>query len=399
MIATALALRLGYAPASEKVELIFIVLAGAVGGVILEFAIRLLFVTPAKLYRELEDKSYNESEELKKQLKTASDDVQRFKEQTTRPLGIEPNVSVPYLFFDATPDQLILAEKNNLAACCFEIHNPNPTQTVSGVELRLLKLEPPMENATVDEHFKFVEGLYPKDIPKPIRAGLSSDSTDYCDLSSLKFPIPDLNGDQSRRVGIFTAERREHGVIIKFDCDWPGRMPNKFNAKGEHFLEVEASAKGLQSKIVRFKLSFVLNPKQIPDKENPNVTKSEWPVFTIEKIAEDKLWDFKQRAKDVLAVDLRDLHWRLQETKGVFRLDFKDDLKAKEWDKTWKLLDKIESHIKVYLTETEASLFYIATPTPLDPTDKNTDSLDYLWHENTLTIKLDELKKIVNKLG
>jgi hypothetical protein len=115
----------------------------------------------------------------------------------------------------------------------------------------------------------------------------SSDSTDHCDFSSMKFPISDdvLNADGKCRIRIFTAERWGEEIVVKFDCQWKDSISNGFTPNDKHTLTIEVSATDLKTKTARFKLSFFSNPQQIRDGVNPSSTKSKEPVFTLEKIA------------------------------------------------------------------------------------------------------------------
>src|ERR1035437_7861349 len=86
MIAAALALCFGFAQAAEKPELLFICLVSAVGGVILEFIIRLLFITPAKIHHAVEEEKQSlqaNVEALSMQLNNATDKAKQTKDAET----------------------------------------------------------------------------------------------------------------------------------------------------------------------------------------------------------------------------------------------------------------------------------------------------------------------------
>jgi hypothetical protein len=75
MIAIILGLKLGYTRPEEWRELIFICVVSSVGGAILGFLIRALFLTPAKMHKTLENKSRQEIEEKNRQIEDMQDHI------------------------------------------------------------------------------------------------------------------------------------------------------------------------------------------------------------------------------------------------------------------------------------------------------------------------------------
>ena len=255
----------------ELPELFFLCIGCAIAVPSILFLTRIVFIAPYKIVKESNQK-----------LEESEREIFQLKDQRT-PLEIEVASTVAVLSTGYDPDQRVLAAKNDLNDCTLEIHNPNPTQAIGGVELRLLKIDPPMENARTVAQQQFVEHFLGSKTA-PAEKSLSFDSTDYCGFDEIKFPIPNLNGDQKRRIRIFTAERYGYGIVVKFDCQWKGTMANEFTPNGEHVLTLEVAGSGLQTQITRFKLLFFQNPQKTPDGWTSDSTKSKEPVFTIEKI-------------------------------------------------------------------------------------------------------------------
>src|SRR5208283_6069397 len=74
-------------------------------------------------------------------LTTALQEKGRFK-----PFEITAISSVPYLAANADLTEQCLAANNHIVDCNIEIRNPNPTQPISSISVRLLKIEPPLEH-------------------------------------------------------------------------------------------------------------------------------------------------------------------------------------------------------------------------------------------------------------
>jgi hypothetical protein len=187
-----------------------------------------------------------------------------------KPIEIHPFSAITKLAANATADQRIGVVKNNLSDFCIEVHNANPTHAIGGIEVRVLKIDPPMQN-------------------------IGGDFT----YSSNEFV---LKGDQTRSIRIFTADRRlQHGIFVNFD----NGTENCSNAKEEHILTIEVAATGLQTQIIRFKLKFFPNPEQISDSTTSPSTKSKEPVFTVEETTPEALLAAKQEAKAIEAEKLK----------------------------------------------------------------------------------------------
>lgn len=359
-------------------------------------------------------------------IESLNNEILQFKEQT-KPLEIEALSAA--VASPANDTHRVLAAKNNLTDCSIEIHNPNPTQAIDGIEIRLLRIEPPMENAKTARHQNFVNRLV--NGPHAKRQSKSSDSTEQCDLRNMKFSLLDneLKGDQHRRMHFFTAERRGEDISIKFDCQPTDGMACEFVALGEHVFTVEVSARGLHTKLIQFGLKFFSNPEQIPDGINPDSTKSKEPVFIIRKISQftpkeaeiaelesqiqslneklaeqseaDKVVVAKQVAKELLGYKLFELQNRLDEAFQINRLGFEGELKKKEWEFTNAHFQNTEAVMWKQLLIAEAARFRAVEPAQVKPVQGfNAEQImDWQWHINCIQAKRDKLEEILKEIG
>jgi hypothetical protein len=293
MTAVLLAAHFGFAQKGEIPELIFITVVSAIAGVVLEFAIRLFLLVPSKIHK---DDGFIIAEK-QSEVKRLADEIQKIKEQS-KPFEIYAVSTTAILASNSTIDEQVLLAKNNLADCSLEIHNPNPTQAIDGIELRLLTVDPPMESAKDVAHQQFVDRVLsrPSRNPKKHSPGL----TEICDLRYMKFQLlsNELKGDQGQRFRLFRAERSVAGLtVVKFNCQQMDGMVTEFTPSGEHVFTIEVGARGIQTKPTQFKLVFFLNPEQISDNETAASTKSKEPVFTIKKTTPEEILSAKEEAK------------------------------------------------------------------------------------------------------
>jgi hypothetical protein len=171
MTAVLLASHFGYAQKGEIPELIFITIVSAIVGVLLEFFIKLFFVTPPKIQKKYE--SY--VVELEEQIRIR---------ELVKPFEVEA-ICLPH---PKTP---------TCADCFVEIRNPN--QTVSDIRFKLIKIEPEMHGPPKSEN--------PNQPPTPER---NCYSTKHLNLSSVFFTFSDaqfdsLNEDEKGRIDVFRA--------------------------------------------------------------------------------------------------------------------------------------------------------------------------------------------------
>jgi hypothetical protein len=148
------------------------------------------------------------------------------------------------------------------ADCVMEVNNPGCA--VSGIKLKLLKIEPPMTGPelSADHDDPLPEDTY---------------STDQFDLRSIAYTFKDapnnqLNDGEKGHMEIFRAWRAAKANNVTFLNNWKtntgGR--NSFTVSKEYVLTVELSAVGVSAKETQFKLLFSRHPLK--------------PIFAIEKI-------------------------------------------------------------------------------------------------------------------
>ena len=225
------AIRYGLEKQSELHTLIiFAVLAGVLPFVIL-FLIRMTFIAPAQMILEVEEKS--------EAAKAKLDEL-----QAVKPLEIE-----------ALPAKKLSDHSNLQYAAEILVNNEN--QGVSGVKLRLLKVEPPFQ-------------------------GLDC-SSKLCDLDYIKFSLDGtpgsvLGGKSDCRIPIFKVERARSGITLNFCGEWVSKLPNVFSPRWEnqklveHIITLETSASGVDAHRTKFKMSFSMDDQQLPvilEKINP----------------------------------------------------------------------------------------------------------------------------------
>jgi len=226
MMATLLSWHYGFTRTDELAELIFIGIGGAVIGLFVEFGIRLLLITPAKMRKDIQQKLEEAESKLQQML-------------VAKPIGIES-----------------LRSKDSEARNCeVVVHNPN--QGVSGVGLRLLKIEPPLLSRT---------------------GGIS---TEQVCLSSIQFSSKDVLGDllkqnQTARFDILIVKRGVFEISVEFagqlpsDTRWNSWL-NDFLPEvvghekvmspvfREYILTFETSAVGVPTQETQFRLSFSID--------------------------------------------------------------------------------------------------------------------------------------------
>jgi len=216
----------GVSSRDEMGELILLCIGGAFLTPFIGFLIRCLFVTPGKLNKENEEK-----------LEIAEGKLNEG--QNVKPLEVE-----------ALPAKKII--DNFKYASELVIHNPN--QPISGIALRLLKVEPPMK-------------------------GTGTVTTDDCDLHRVKFSFNDLpdnvlKRNQTGHICIFNTERNQKSdaTTVKFDGQWATSWNDEFTPKEnqQYILTFEISCDGPPTMQAQFKLSFPSGPHI--------------PPFTLEKI-------------------------------------------------------------------------------------------------------------------
>jgi hypothetical protein len=229
----------------------------AIGVPALAFMLRCLFITPAKLYREIED-----------ELEILESKIQEI--QNEKPLEIE-----------ALPAKKIV--ENVQYACEVIIHNPN--QPISGIALRLLSIEPPIQ-------------------------GVGTITTDDCELHRVKFSFNDLNGDVLKRnqrghICLFKATRiqKTNTTDVDFDGQWPTNLDTGYVPKEnqQYILTFEISCDGPPTMQIQFKLSFssAQNPPFVLEKINPPQ-----PVNSLEKSAAESLDKAKKHSDPASVVIL-----------------------------------------------------------------------------------------------
>jgi len=100
---------------------------------------------------------------------------------------------------------------------------------------------------------------------------------------------------------------------------------------------------------------------------------------------------------------LLELQTRLYEAKQISRYEFVDDLRKKEWESTNLIFNAIDRHLDVLLTSAEVAFFRDARPSPPPPPESydmfTEREQEWLWHINFITVRKDELKKILERLG
>jgi hypothetical protein len=152
---------------------------------------------------------------------------------------------------------------NFRCTCVVMLKNHNPTDAIEGVELRLLKFEPPLKHKSI------------------------AVTTENLFLSSIRFGAKDiiggsLKGGQSAHFDLFIVDRRLVEITFRFAGELPceaqwDRIQNEFVPEPqsydrmeplyrEYVLTLEATAKGLERNESRFKLSFSI------DRTNPPFT-------------------------------------------------------------------------------------------------------------------------------
>lgn len=161
------AVKYGIAQRSELWELVSLAIGGAVFPSVVLFLIRFLFITPAKMYKELE----GEKEKLELQITPAK-----------KPIEIE-SIPIKEDYY------------NTRSICEVLLHNPN--QPVSGVGLRLMNIDPPLICKT---------GGIP---------------TNQICLSAIQFSAKDMNGGvlkegQAARFDIFSVKRGAFDIDLTF---------------------------------------------------------------------------------------------------------------------------------------------------------------------------------------
>jgi hypothetical protein len=114
-------------------------------------------------------------------------------------------------------------------------------------------------------------------------------------------------------------------------------------------------------------------------------------------------WQVSKFLVWILGHKLLTLDNRLDEARKISEYKFESELKDKEWEITNKIFTETQSALSKYLTTSEASIFIIATPGPVNL--KGQDPylrqrvVDWHWHVNCIIAKKDELKKIIERLG
>lgn len=249
--------------------MIFEVIAYALGVPLFAFVLRCLFVTPATLYSEIE----GEVEILESKIAAI---------QSIKPLELES----------------IGPKKPSLNSGA-EIRITNPNQPVAGVELRLMKIDPPLKHNS------------------------GTQSTEDMRLSAIRFAPKDISGDslkagQSAHFDIFEVQRKLTQDIImgrrsgsgETTLRFIGRIPESSNndfapefqpSQGgplfkPYILTFETSAIGVPVRETQFRLIFSSNPLE--------------SAFSLEKIAPDtaaparKIRNKKERRKESASVGL-----------------------------------------------------------------------------------------------
>jgi hypothetical protein len=129
--------------------------------------------------------------------------------------------------------------------CILSIHNPNPTQGITGLGFRLLSIEPPLLSSS------------------GYRA-----MTENHELRRIKFTLDDivgnvLRGDQTAQIHILTAARKPFAeprtlknITVEIEGEWAIESKNEFTPRAEHVLTVEATGDGLRTAQQQFKISF-----------------------------------------------------------------------------------------------------------------------------------------------
>jgi hypothetical protein len=121
-----IAWRFGLANRTELPELIFLCVGGAVIGAFVGFLIRLIFITPAKMHEELENK-----------LDFAQAEIEKLR--------------APMLDIEGVTCDISSAQKH---LCQIRILNKNSTITADNVKVELLELEDRLENSVQEQYFR-----------------------------------------------------------------------------------------------------------------------------------------------------------------------------------------------------------------------------------------------------
>jgi hypothetical protein len=143
--------------------------------------------------------------------------------------------------------------------------------------------------------------------------------------------------------------------------------------------------------------------RRIVEREAAEMVIKELNAKLSEKSEADKLVTSRQMAKEFIGYHLLSLHNRRNEALGISRLEFEGELQKKEWEKTSELFERIRESLGKYLTSAESSIFLMAMPAALKNPDKYDShtykTMEWQWHVNYIEAKINELKKIVEKLG
>jgi hypothetical protein len=214
-----------YAQQRELPELLFFALIGGIAGPVVGFLFRLVFVTPARMHRELGEK-----------LEISESKLNEF--QTVKSLEV-----------GALPPKQMLDRPRSVYACEIFIRNDN--QATSGVKLKLLGISPAFQ--TRDASI----ARYP----------LSAISFWGNDSAAIM-----LNPGETTTVRIFIVERDTSGITLQFATKWKwaSEFENLFSIQYqnsvplEYVLTFETSAVGIKASPTQFKMTFYLDPKKPP---------------------------------------------------------------------------------------------------------------------------------------
>lgn len=227
MTATILSVYFGFSQRGQIKEMIFIIVASAVVGVLLEFILKLFIITPTKIHEKYE-LYVGELEEEKRE------------RESVKPFEVEP-ICKPN-------------STNPLTSASCWLHIKNPNQQSLFVKIKLMGINPPMKGPPAQENNN-VQWPY----------GMNPYSSNDLEIEAAGFEFSNcengiINDGETGKIELFKSFRGRAGTTVVFSGDWKkAGFNNQFKGEGEHIFIVSVSSDGIPTiptKQYSFKISF-----------------------------------------------------------------------------------------------------------------------------------------------